>query len=306
MVKSGSSVIMAAAGIACMLFISLPASADVASEGKRGSDIGAECSDTLCFSWSRNVMDGSRTGVECPSADNAAEALGYVKGGKYFAPSGNVYRSRTVRKTAELVMAAQPAMAPVKKVVGYSPRVMKAEYPESDLSNYFIDKLMSATESISGKPVDVGIVNFGGIRVDMPQGDVLVDDIMSMFPFKNHLVYVSLKGSRLREIFSGMAEHGFQVVGGVRLVAKDGQLVSAEIGGEPIDDDRTYGLATISFLLNGGDDLSLSKDALEIIEYPVYIYDAMMDIITRDTAEGKPIEYSRDGRVVILDSGEGE
>lgn len=306
MVKSGISVMMTAAGIACMLLMSLPASAAVPTERERSAARVAACADTLCFSWSRNVMDGSRTGVECPSADNAAEALGYVKGGKYFAPSGNVYRSRTVRKVAELVMAAQPAMAPVKKTVGYSPKVMKAEYPESALSNYFIDKLMIATEAISGRHVDVGIVNFGGIRVDMPQGDVLVDDILSMFPFKNRLVYVSLKGSRLREIFSGMAAHGFQVVGGVKLVAKDHKLVSAEIGGEPIDDDRTYGLATISFLLNGGDDMSLSKDVEEIVEYPVYIYDAMMDVISRETAEGKPIAYSRDGRVVILGSGEGE
>lgn len=293
MVISGFSLPRAASMLAGILLMCLPAMASVPP-------------DTLSFSWSRNVMDGSRTGVGCPSADNAVEALGYVKGGKYFSPSGKVYRCRTVRKTAGLVIAAQPAMAPVKKVVGYSPRVMKAGYPESALSNYFIDKLMIATESVSGRHVDVGIVNFGGIRVDMPQGDVLVDDILSMFPFKNHLVYVSLKGSRLREIFTGMARHGFQVVGGVRLVAKDGQLVSAEIGGEPIDDDRTYGLATISFLLNGGDDMSLSKDALEILEYPVYIYDAMMDIISRETAEGKPIEYSKDGRVVILGSGEGE
>lgn len=306
MVKSGFALLKTSAALACAFFLSLPASAGLPSDSRADAAKGPLPADTLLFSWSRSVMDGSRTGVECPSADNAVEALGYVKGRKYHSPSGKVYRSRTVSKTAELVIAAQPPMAPVKKVVGYSPRAMKAEYPESSLSNYFIDKLMSATESISGMKVDVGIVNFGGIRIDMPQGDVLVDDILSMFPFKNHLVYVSLKGSRLREIFSGMAEHGFQVVGGVRLVARDGQLVSAEIGGEPIDDDRTYGLATISFLLNGGDDMSLSKDVLEIKEYPVYIYDAMMDIITRETAEGKPIEYSKDGRVVILDSEEEE
>ena len=176
---------------------------------------------------------------------------------------------------------------------------MKVEYPESALSNLFADKIMEAVEKVSGKHVDVGIVNFGGIRVDMPEGDILVDDIMSMFPFKNNIVYVALKGSRLKEILDGMAAGNFQALGGIRAVAEDGKIVSAEAGGEPIDDDRVYGLATITFLLHGGDDLFLGEGVEEVTEYPVDIYDAMMDWITSETAAGRDITYRKDGRVVI-------
>ena len=142
-------------------------------------------------------------------------------------PSGRTFHGGTVPEVARLVIEAQPVMAPVKKVVGHSPKAMKVEYPESALSNLFADKIMEAVEKVSGKHVDVGIVNFGGIRVDMPEGDILVDDIMSMFPFKNNIVYVALKGSRLKEILDGMASGNFQALGGIRVVAEDGKIVSA-------------------------------------------------------------------------------
>ena len=161
------------------------------------------------YVWERVQMDGSRTGVVCPSAGDVPESLGRMDGRIYVSPSGQVFGPGIVADVAGVVTDAQTVMAPVKKVVGYSPVAMKAEYPESALSNLFVDRVMDAVGEVSGRKVDVGIVNFGGIRVDMPEGDILVDDIMSMFPFKNTIVYVSLKGSRLREILDGMAADVF-------------------------------------------------------------------------------------------------
>ncbi len=278
----------AAAAVAVCLAVTVPEAAAV-------------CADTcrVSYSWHRDRIDGRRTGVSSPSADNVTEALGSVSGNKYYAPSGKIFKGGSVAATAALVIDAQPVMAPVKQVIGYSPEVMTAAYPESGLSNLFVDTIMDAVEKASGKHVDVGIVNFGGIRVDMPEGDIFVDDIMSMFPFKNSIVYVSLKGSRLREILDSMAEGGFQVLGGLRVVAENGRIVSAEVGGKPLEDEKIYGLATITFLLHGGDDLFLGENVEESVEYPVDIYDVMMDYITAETEAGRDITYGTDGRVVI-------
>lgn len=264
-----------------------------------GRNMKRQKGDRPVFIWSRSRMDGSRTGVTVPGADNVENALGKVAGAVYYAPNGRTFRGGSVPDVAGCVIAAQPAMAPVKEVVGYSPRTMVNAYPESALSNWFIDNIMSAVEKASGKHVDVGIGNFGGIRVDMPEGDILKDDIMSMFPFKNNIVYVALKGKDVRAILDQMAATRFQVLGGVRVVASDGKVVSAEIGGEPLDDEKVYGVATITFLLDGGDDLHVSRNALEVTEYPVEIYDVMMDAVRNDTAAGRPVEYHIDGRVQI-------
>ena len=251
------------------------------------------------FHWSRTIMDGSRTGVTPPASDVGA-ALGTVKGRKYTAPSGRVFKGGAIVKVAGTVIAAQTEMAPVKEVIASSPESMESAYPESPLSNWFADNLIRAAEEITGRKTDMSVGNFGGIRVDMPQGDVTVDDIRSMFPFKNDLVYLVLKGSDVRAVLEQMAEDGFQVLGGVRIVAENGRIVSAEIGGEPVDEDEMYGVATISFLLNGGDGLYLADGAENMKVFQIDIKDVMLDYVKSETAAGRPITYHADGRVVIL------
>lgn len=255
------------------------------------------------YYWHAVKMDASRTGCVSPSKDNADEAIGVLHKGRYIAPNGKKYGKRSiVGKTARIVLDAQPEMARVKEVIAYSTDAMEVSYPESALSDWFVDLLMSKTEKLAGKRVDMGIVNFGGIRIDMPQGDIILDDMLSMFPFRNQLVYVEHSGKQLRNILEEMAAGRFEVLGGVRVVAEGGRLLSAEIGGEPIDDDRIYGLATISFLLEGGDGLSLSENAVSVTAFEdVDIIDAVLEYVYAETAAGRPIEYKTDGRVLIND-----
>lgn len=253
------------------------------------------------YEWKHVEMDGSRTGCVSPSKDNVPQAVGTIRRGVYTAPNGKVYRRcSSAARTARVVLDAQPAMSKVKDVIAYSTEAMAAAYPESALSNWFIDLLMAKTEALAGKKVHVGITNFGGIRVDMPQGDVILDDMLSMFPFRNNLVYVEHTGRQLRHFLELMAANRFEVLGGFRVVAEDGKLVSVEVDGEPLDDDRIYGLATISFLLKGGDGLSLDQNALYIQHFnDVQIIDAVLEHVLAETAAGRPIEYKTDGRVVI-------
>lgn len=255
------------------------------------------------FSWECVQMDGSMTGCVSPSKDNVPEALGTFKGRRYVSPDGKVYKARSiVSKTARAVMDAQPKMARVKDVIGHSTEAMSAQYPESALSNWFIDLLMDKTRKLSGKEVHIGITNFGGIRVDMPQGEIILDDMLSMFPFKNQLTYVEHTGKEIRAILEKMAAGRFQILGGVKVVADGGKLVSVEIDGQPLDDDKVYGMATISFLLDGGDGLTLAHNAKSVTVYEdVQIIDAVLEHLAAETAAGRPVEYKTDGRVVIKD-----
>ena len=255
------------------------------------------------YEWETVPMDGSRTGCVAPSRDNVPQTVGVFKRGKYIAPDGTVYSGRSATaRAARVVLDAQSAMARVKVPIGYSTNAMTASYPESALSNWFIDILMAKTERISGKKVHMGITNFGGIRIDMPQGELILDDMLSMFPFRNYLAYVEHTGKQIRKILEGMAADRFQVLGGVQVVAEGGKLLSVEIDGEPLDDDKIYGIATISFLLDGGDGLSLDHDAVSVTVFDdVAIIDAVLEHVYAETAAGRPIEYHTDGRVVIND-----
>lgn len=252
------------------------------------------------ISWSADPIDGHRTGVTASTADNVEEAMGYVKGRTYYAPNGKKFRKGTVRKVASLMLGAQPAMADVKKVVGYSTRVMVRKKPECELYDWFIDELMRATADSTGKKIDIGISNRGGIRIDMPAGEILCDDIQSMFPFKNNLCYVALYGRDVRAILDQMAATSFQILGGVKVVAKNGKIVSATVNGEPLDDDKVYGVATINFLLDGGDGYSIGKNAIETIFCNGWLYDTMIAYVKSLTAAGKPVEFENQHWITII------
>ena len=252
------------------------------------------------ISWSTDPIDGHRTGVTASTADNVEEAMGYVKGRTYYAPNGKKFRKGTVRKVASLMLGAQPAMSDVKKVVGYSTRVMVRKKPECELYDWFIDELMRATADSTGKKIDIGISNRGGIRIDMPAGEILCDDIQSMFPFKNNLCYVALHGRDVRAILDQMAATSFQILGGVKVVAKNGKIVSATVNGEPLDDDKVYGVATINFLLDGGDGYSVGKNAVETIFCNGWLYDTMIAYVKGLTAAGKPVEFENQHWITII------
>ena len=79
------------------------------------------------YEWRHVEMDGSRTGCTAPSKDNVDEAVGTFKGCRYVAPNGKTFGKRSiVGKTARVVMDAQPAMARVKDIIGYSTEAMEA------------------------------------------------------------------------------------------------------------------------------------------------------------------------------------
>ena len=244
-------------------------------------------------------MNNSRTGCRAAAVDDVPESLGTMSGSVYVAPNGRKFRSGCTPVVAKILLDAQPRMARLKEVIATSTREMVREYPECELSNWFIDELMRAVADSTGRQVDLGIVNFGGIRVDMPAGNVTLDDIQSMFPFKNKPCYVAMPGSELKEILQNMAATHFEVMGGVKIVARDGKLESVLIGGKPLDVKKVYGVATIDFLLNGGDGLRLARNAKDLVILDSYVIDTIERYVRSLTAAGKPIEYQKDGRIQI-------
>lgn len=251
------------------------------------------------YSWSKLSVDAHRTGVKPATADNAKEALGYVVDGTYYAPSGRAYSEGSTPELARILIDAQPEMASLKQVIAHAPKAMSSHYPQSELSNFAVDCIMEGVEELTGRKVDVGITNFGGIRCDIPQGDVLLDDLVSMFPFKNYLVYVQVDGKQLRRIFEDMASRKLQAVGGVEVVLNGKKVESLKVGGEEVIDDKLYGIGSIDFLLNGGDKIHLGEGAVEIVRTGVLLRDCILKKVYSLSEAGLPLEYHLDNRVEI-------
>ena len=251
------------------------------------------------WSWEAVPMDDSRTGISMPNANNVPEAIGTVEGDTYKAPNGRVFNGGAAAAAAKLMLAAQDSVAYLKEVIGYCPDGMRHHRPESELSNMIVDCLAATTEQVTGRHVDVGLMNMGGIRVEMPEGDVLLEDIYAMLPFENYLCYVELKGSDLRALLGKIANH-IEALSGVQMEIKGRKMVKVLVGGKPIRDNKVYGLATIDFLLSGGDGVSALKNSISYVQTDVLLRDAVLPYLRGLTSEGKPVAYEMDGRVKFI------
>jgi len=109
---------------------------------------------------------------------------------------------------------------------------------------------------------DVGLQNAGGLRLgDDLAGEVTLADLLSVLPFEEPIVVVELTGTELRAALSEMSAsvvdfgedgwwHGH--LSGARVVWDDDReaLIDARVGGEPIDPERLYRVATPEYLLH--------------------------------------------------------
>jgi len=257
------------------------------------------------FEWRRVAMDGHFSGVKPLTATNLDVALGTFPDSAYVTPSGVSYgKNAPMYAEAALVLVAQSKMAEKKKVIGHSARMMMndRDNPDLPLGNLLADVLRAYASKYFKKPVDFAISNFGGIRVPMPEGEILQDDIESMFPFKNYLCFIKMKGENLTKLLEQLAgTKAFQPISGATVRVKDHKLESALVGGKPIDPQRVYNVASIDFLLDGGDQLRLGALAEDVVLSHVLLKEVMLDYVKDCEAKGIVIDSKADGRVVMED-----
>lgn len=201
----------------------------------------------------------------------------------------------------DIIEKYEPQVAPLMEIIGYTDRLIESRRgPESELSNFAADIIRERAQKETGEPVQLAMTNYGGIRTAMPKGDVRVYDIYSIFPFENDIVVCKVKGSKLRQFFDNYAKKGYvECLSGVELVIDNYRITKFNIGGKPLDPNKTYNFATINFLLDGGDGSRIGSFADEVTDTDVLIRDAVVDHIRNLTAQGKKIDPKTDGRVVI-------
>ena len=192
------------------------------------------------------------------------------------------------------------SMAALQEIICYSNDVYAKEKPESGLSNFMVDALRDFAEQYSGEKIDVGLTNFGGIRTELPKGAIRVYDIYAISPFNNYLTILSVKGSTLRNLFSRMAERGsYQPLSGVTMKVVDRKIKECLVGGKPLDNERLYKVATIDFLVTGGDGIDFGNGIEFRGDTGVTLRDALIEILKQKMAAGEVLDLKKDGRIVV-------
>ena len=257
------------------------------------------------FEWKRVAMDGHRVGAQSVTLENVNTALGSWQDDGYVAPCGVCYpEDSPVPAVAEALLEVQPKLSSLKTVIGHNAVMLMddRDNPDLPLGNLVADALRAYGSRYFKVPMDFAIINFGGIRVPLPEGAVTLEDISSMFPFKNYLCHVKMKGENLTRLLEQLSgTKAFQATSGAKVLVKDHKLVSAQIGGAPIDPGKVYNVCTIDFLLDGGDSIRIGALAESVTLSHVLVKDVMLDYVTSCEKAGIVIEGKSDGRVIMED-----
>lgn len=205
--------------------------------------------------------------------------------------------SQALAIIASYKVSVDSVMSPV---LGMSRVAMNAMRPESLLSNWAADVMVEGSTATGLPTADLGLVNIGGLRNNMPKGVVRKGDILLISPFENSLVVLEMKGKDLLKLMQNIAAVGGEGVSkSVKMViSKDRKLISATINGEIISPKRTYTIATLDYLAEGNDKMYALKKAKKRYEIGLKARDVMMESIIKNRIIDSKIE----GRIVIENS----
>ena len=150
----------------------------------------------------------------------------------------------------------------MKPVIGHSAKALSAYRPESPLSNWIADVLRQSAVRAIGKPADVAVMNMGGIRNAMPEGEITYGTIYEIAPFENALCVLTMDGATLKELFAEIASvHGEGLSGAALQIDEEGNLLDAKVNGRPVEEKEVYTVATIDYLAEGNDRMMAFRKA---------------------------------------------
>lgn len=187
------------------------------------------------------------------------------------------------------------------EVIGSSEQKMDKGHPESLLSNLVAEVLRQAATKVQDKPADMGLVNMGGLRNILPAGDITVGTVYEILPFENSLCVMKMKGTHLKALLTSIASLKGEGVSGIRMeITKDGKLLNATVGGQPIDDNKLYTVATIDYLADGNGSMEAFLQADDrVCPEGATLRGLFLDYVRQQTAAGKKITSALDGRITV-------
>jgi 2',3'-cyclic-nucleotide 2'-phosphodiesterase (5'-nucleotidase family) len=194
-----------------------------------------------------------------------------------------------------------------QRTVDWDTRVDVVRTSETAFGNFLTDEMRAFHDA------DIAVQNSGGIRADdvFPAGDITRREIAEILPFANHLVKAEIRGEHILAALEHSVRlypdpnGGFLQVSGMEFTFDPSQpagsrVVDVLIGGEPLDPDRTYTMATNDFTLGGGDGFTWFRDHTNVLvgsnEGPLL----STFLINRIENRTSPVDTDVEGRITTV------
>ncbi len=151
--------------------------------------------------------------------------------------------------------------------------------PEGALGNLSADIVRYRATAEMRKRVDISVMNNGGLRVPLPEGEITVGHIYELMPFENYIAVLRFSGEQIKKIADELAAVNGEAVSGIRFRIVDGKARDILIDSLSVDPDRHYWLATNNWMADGGGDAPTLWEPLERRNVNILIRDAIIEYL---------------------------
>jgi 5'-nucleotidase len=156
----------------------------------------------------------------------------------------------------------------------------------------------------SQQATQMAFMNPGGIRADLPAGDVTYNNLFTIQPFGNTMVNLNVTGALVKDILEqqfagafGQLTTKMLQISGLSYVWNPAapvgsRIVSIKVGGVPIDPAATYLVTTNNFVAAGGDGFTKFLSGTNQIGGPIDL-----DVLIAYVKAHTPLTPALDGRI---------
>lgn len=165
----------------------------------------------------------------------------------------------------------------LNSVLSYTPRQMyRSDSPyNSAIANMMADAVIEFAEPIYKKrtdqEIDAVLLNYGGIRSGIDQGDITLRTAYNVMPFENEIVVAELSATEMKALVDYLVKsQGKHPISGLKIqLDENGDLDTYEIQDHQLNDEQTYHVATSDYLASGGDYMGFFKKAenITVLDY---------------------------------------
>ena len=163
----------------------------------------------------------------------------------------------------------------------------KVRFVQTNLGHLILAAQMARTGA------DFAVMSGGGIRDSIEAGDITYKDVLKVQPFSNTLVYIDMPGKAVVEYLTAVAQKtpdsgAYPQFANVSFIASGGTLRDLKIKGEPVDPNKTYRMATLSFNATGGDGYP------SIADQPGYVNTGFIDaeVLKQYIQQNSPLDVN--------------
>ncbi|MDG5766653.1 5'-nucleotidase [Balneolales bacterium ANBcel1] len=167
----------------------------------------------------------------------------------------------------------------MNQVLTHSEGSFERGSPEGALGNLTADIVRYRATAEMREKVHVGILNNGGLRVPLPEGDITVRLIYELMPFENHIAVLKVTGEQLLQIVDELAAANGEPVSGIRFRIDNGRARDVLVDSMEVVPERRYWIATNNWMADGGGASPTLWNPQERIDLDVMIRDAIIEYL---------------------------